>query len=293
MDFVRTPDEQFVNLPDYNFEPNYVDIDGLRMHYVDEGKGEIILCMHGEPSWSYLYRKFIPVLAPHHRVICPDLFGFGKSDKPKAIKDYTFEFHFNSLQKFLDKLDLNDITIVVQDWGGLLGLSLVGLWPDRFKRLLIMNTFLPVGKRAFPPAFKAWKAFALNSPIFPIGKIIDKATARPMSKEVKKAYDAPFPGKKYKAGARAFPAIVPSKPDDPGVPEMQRARDVLSAWEKPAAVMFSDKDPIMSGAYKWFDGNIPYRQGKEKVTIENAGHFLQEDAGPEIAQKILDFMKDT
>ncbi|MFT7588461.1 MAG: haloalkane dehalogenase [Limisphaerales bacterium] len=291
MKSIRTPESRFENLPGYPYKPNYIEIDGLRMHYLDEGKGDVILCLHGEPSWSYLYRKFIPVLSPNARIICPDLFGFGKSDKPTSISDYSFDFHLNSLKSFLKKLELNNITVVVQDWGGLLGLSLLGDNPELFSRVVIMNTFLPIGKRKMPAAFTAWKTFALNSPFFPIGKIISKATARDLSKEIIAAYDAPFPDKKYKAGARAFPALVPSKPTDPGVATMTNAREVLKKWTKPALVMFSDKDPIMRGGDEWFNGNIPSREDMPIIEIKNAGHFLQEDAGEEIANHILDFIR--
>lgn len=289
MKTVRTPDERFENLPGFPYKPHYAEIESMRMHYLDEGSGEVILCLHGEPSWSYLYRKFIPALSPKFRVIAPDLFGFGKSDKPTDVKDYSYEFHARTLKTLLDHLELQDITVVVQDWGGLLGLGLLGEDPERFKRVVIMNTFLPVGKRPMPAAFKAWKAFALNSPVFPIGKVISKATARKLSGDIIKAYDAPFPGRKYKAGARAFPALVPTKPEDPGVAQMLKARETLKEWHKPALVMFSDKDPIMSGGDKWFNGHIPSRKDQPVITIKNAGHFLQEDAGEEIAGHILDF----
>jgi haloalkane dehalogenase len=291
MNWLRTPDERFAGLPGFPYEPHYLEIGGGRMHYLDEGQGEVVLCLHGEPSWCYLYRGFIPVLRPLARVICPDLFGFGRSDKPDLVSDYSYAFHFNALQQFIDQLGLDRITLVVQDWGGLLGLGLVGAQPERFARLVIMNTFLPVGKKALPPAFQAWKAFALNSPFFPVGKIIRNATARPLGPGVEAAYDAPFPDKRYKAGARAFPALVPGKPDDPGVAEMLRAREALQRWDKPALVMFSDKDPITRGGEKWFNGNIPSRQGQPEICIHNAGHFLQEDAAEEIAGHIAGFWK--
>ena len=291
METIRTPEDRFDSLPGFPYKPNYTEINGARMHYLDEGQGELILCLHGEPSWCYLYRKFLPVLTPEYRVVAPDFFGFGRSDKFTKISDYTFEMHLNSLLTFIDQMQLTDITVVVQDWGGLLGLSAVGARPELFSRLVIMNTFLPVGKRAMPPAFKAWKAFAKYTPILPVGRIIKQATYQPLEKKIKAAYDAPFPSEKYKAGARAFPLIVPASPDDPGVPEMQRAREVLSQWEKPALVMWSDKDPIMRGADKFFNGTIPSRKDMPKITIRDAGHFLQEDKGEEIAQHILAFMK--
>lgn len=259
------------------------------MHYLDEGSGDVVLCLHGEPSWSFLYRKFIPVLHPFGRIICPDLFGFGRSDKPSEISDYSYNFHFRTLTAFLDRLDLRNITLVVQDWGGLLGLGLVGADPERFSRLVIMNTFLPVGDRPMPAAFVAWKTFALHSPVFPIGQVISMGTARPLGEGVEAAYNAPFPDKRFKSGARAFPAIVPTSPEDPGVREMLKAREVLKTWQKPALVMFSDKDPIMRGGDRWFNQTIPSRQNQPVITIEQAGHFLQEDAGEEIAGHIAGF----
>ena len=180
MDFLRTPDEQFANLPDWPYAPKYLEYKEMRMHYVDEGRGETILLLHGEPSWSYLYRKMITPLAAKHRVIAPDWLGFGRSDKPSAIDDYTFDFHLQSFHHFLDKLALKDITVVVQDWGGLLGLCMVGQRPELFKRLFIMNTFIPDGTDAGSTAFNAWVAFAKNSPILPIGRIIQQGTARSM-----------------------------------------------------------------------------------------------------------------
>jgi haloalkane dehalogenase len=269
--------------------PNYVDFEGMQMHYIDEGKGEVILALHGEPSWSYLYRKFIPTLK-NYRFIAPDLIGFGKSDKIEGWKNYTFEMHFNSLVNLMERLDLNDITLVVQDWGGLLGLSVLGAFPERFKRVVIMNTFLPVGK-PLSPFFKLWQKFARYHPSLPIGGIIQQGTYGKLSKEVIAAYNAPFPSKKYKDGARAFPMLVPSKPNQAGVAEMKKAREVLSIWDKPALVLFSDKDRIMSGLEKFFYHLIPVSNDQQKITIKNAGHFLQEEKGEEIAGYIDQFIK--
>lgn len=291
MDFIRTPDEQFASLPDWPFQPQYLDFEGMRMHYVDEGKGETILLLHGEPSWAYLYRKMIPLLSNGHRVIAPDWLGFGRSDKPTKFEDYTYDLHFRSLTHFLDKLDLKDITIVLQDWGGLLGLGMVGQRPDLFKRLVIMNTFIPDGTDEASKAFKAWVTFVKTSPILPIGRIIQQASARPIDKAAKKAYDAPFPSSKYKAGARAFPALVPMKTDNPAVPYMIKAREVLGAWQKPCLVAFSDKDPVIGGARGFFMELIPTAESVPNKRIQNAGHFLQEDAGEEIAGYILDFLE--
>ena len=292
MDYVRTPDEQFNDLTGYSFEPKYLEYNGLRQHYIDEGSGEVILCLHGEPSWSFLYRKFFPVLSPNYRIIAPDLYGFGKSDKPIKLSDYTYEFHLKSLINFLDELSLYEITIVVQDWGGLLGLGLVGALPERFKRLVIMNTALPVGK-PLPFFFKIWKAFAKYHPNLPIGGIVTKGCYRKSSKtkEIKDAYNAPFPSKKYKAGARVFPMLVPSKPNQEGVERMQKAREILAKWEKPCLVMFSDKDPILGSMVHFFKDLVPTAKNQKDIVIKNAGHFLQEDAGEQIAGYIHEFMQ--
>ncbi|MEZ5002933.1 MAG: haloalkane dehalogenase [Chitinophagales bacterium] len=288
---LRTPDKHFEDLQDWPYEPKYLEIGDTRMHYVEEGQGELILCLHGEPSWAYLYRKMIPILSKKFRVICPDLIGFGRSDKYADKKAYTFKMHFDKLVAFMEALNLEDITVVVQDWGGLLGLPLLAEYPDRFKRVVVMNTYLPTGEKPMPMAFKAWRTFSQTSPVFPIGGIIQSGTHQKISKEVRKAYDAPFPSAKYKAGARVFPAIVPADTNDPAVPYMVNAREVLKQWEKPAIVLFSDKDPIMSGAWKWFYHNIPTAKEQPQITIKDAGHFLQEDKGEEIARHIVEFME--
>lgn len=291
IDFIRTPEENFNNLPGWDYEARYLEWKGMRMHYVDEGAGETILLLHGEPSWSYLYRKMIPALAEQYRVIAFDWLGFGRSDKPTKIADYTFDFHFQSFEHVLHALDLKDITVVVQDWGGLLGLSMVGQRPELFKRLVIMNTFIPDGTDKGSKAFNIWKAFALNSPILPIGRIISQGTHRPLERAIRKAYDAPFPSAKYKAGARAFPALVPMQPDDPAVPYMVKAREVLGKWDKPCLVAFSDNDPVIGGARGFFADLIPTAEGIPGKRVKDAGHFLQEDAGEEISSLILDFLQ--
>lgn len=284
---IRTPEERFADLPDYPFEPHYMEIGGARVHYVDEGAGPPILCLHGEPSWSYLYRKMIPILAEHGRVLAPDFIGFGKSDKYSRVSDYTFQMHTNTLKAFIQQLDLREITIVVQDWGGMIGLRTVAEMPERFARLVIMNTMLPVGARKPSFAFRAWRAFANHSPILPIGLIMQIGTVSRLPKAVIRAYQAPFPGKQYKAGARAFPALVPISPEMPGVAAMKRTRAVLREWQKPALILFSDKDPILGGAQPFFRKLIPTAVTD---TIQNAGHFLQEDKGEEIARRIAKFL---
>lgn len=289
MEILKTPTSAFENIKDFPYKENYVSFNDLEMHYIDEGEGETILAFHGEPSWSYLYRKFIPVLKDY-RFIVPDLIGFGKSDKIVGYKNYSFDLHFNSVVNFIEKLELNNINLVVQDWGGLLGLSLLGAYPEKFKRVIIMNTFLPKGK-PLNKAFQLWRAFAKNHPSLPIGKVMQMGTHQKLSKEVIAAYNAPFPSKKYKGGAKAFPLLVPSSPTDAGVDRMNHAREVLSKWEKPALVLFSDKDKIMSGLEGFFYNLIPTANDQPKITIKDAGHFLQEEKGEEIAAYIDQFIK--
>ncbi len=286
---LRTDDSRFDGIRDFPYSPNYLEYGDIRMHYVDEGKGEVVLALHGEPSWSYLYRKFIPVLS-HYRFIAPDLIGFGKSDKIVGWRNYSFDLHFNSLKHFIDHLDLQDITLVVQDWGGLLGLSLLGEYPERFKRVVVMNTFLPRSK-PLHLFFKAWVSFAKYHPSLPVGLILQRATVSKLSKETLAAYKAPYPSAKYKDGAKAFPQLVPGKPTADGIQRMNKARETLSKWDKPALVLFSDKDPIMSGLEKFFYKLIPTSGDQEKIIIKDAGHFLQEDKGEEIAGYIDQFIK--
>ncbi|MGD1843744.1 MAG: haloalkane dehalogenase [Thermonemataceae bacterium] len=290
MEIIKTPAEEFDVIKDFPYQENYVPFDNLQMHYIEEGKGETILALHGEPSWCYLYRKFIPVLS-QYRFIAPDLIGFGKSDKIVGWKNYSFELHFQSLVNLIDQLALQDITLVVQDWGGLLGLSLLGEYPERFKRVVIMNTFLPIGKPLKLP-FKLWQGFSKYHPSLPIGWVLQAGTHEKLSEEVLAAYKAPFPNKKYKDGVKAFPSLVPSRPTDEGVARMKKAREVLSKWQKPAFVLFSDKDQVMSGLENFFYKLMPASQAQQKIIIKNAGHFLQEDKGEEVASYIDKFIKD-
>jgi haloalkane dehalogenase len=304
--FLRTPDERFAELPDYPFEPHYVTLSqGLRMHYVDEGKGEIILCLHGEPTWSYLYRKIIPPLSKEYRVIAPDLLGFGKSDKPTRDEDFTFEFQYRSLVEFIEKLDLRQVTLVCQDWGGILGLPVAMDLQERFARLVIMNTGLPGGKLpldikdpGFTPrraaaalAFLQWKAIAAKTRDLDIGAIIQLGSVAKLSPEVLAAYNAPYPDVHYKVGPVRFPAIVPISPNDPAIPYTVRASQKLAQWHKPALVMFSDQDPIFSGTEDFFRNLIPSAKDEPEIVIRTASHFLQEEKGEEIAQEILAFVK--
>ncbi|MEM8934185.1 MAG: haloalkane dehalogenase [Acidobacteriota bacterium] len=285
---LRTPDERFHDLPDYPFEPHYAEVDGLRIHYVDEGPRDAspVLMLHGEPSWSYLYRFMIPICAEHHRVIAPDLVGFGKSDKPTRISDYTYQTHMDWMRGLvIDALDLTDITLVCQDWGSLIGLRLAAEHEERFARIVVGNGFLPTGDQPFPTVFKVWRAFARFSPIFPISKIVDTGTRRELSADERRAYDAPFPSAKYKAGARAFPALVPTAPNNPATPANRKAWEVLERWEKPFLTTFSSGDPITRGADKYLRKRIPGAEGQNHVTLRG-GHFLQEDSGPEFAAAV-------
>jgi haloalkane dehalogenase len=286
---LRTPDERFANLPGFPFAPHYVDVNGLRMHYIDEGKGDPILCLHGEPSWCYLYRKMLPTLTKGNRVIAPDLIGFGRSDKPADRSAYTYAMHHDAVGAFVKALDLKRITLVCQDWGGLLGLPLATEMPERFERLVVMNTGLPAGE-PLSPAFYAWREFAAKSPDMDIGGVIQRGCVSKLPPEVVAAYNAPFPDARYKAGALQFPTLVPSKPDDAGVETMRRSRDALGKWTKPVLVLFSDKDPITAGGDKFFRKHVPGAQGEPEIAIKDGGHFLQEDKGEEIAKHIREFL---
>lgn len=293
MEFLRTPDERFANLPGYAFEPHYAEVDGLRIHSVDEGpRGAApVLMLHGEPSWSFLYRKMVPIFtAAGHRAVAPDLVGFGRSDKPLRREDYTYQRHVDWMRSFLfEHLDLRDITLVCQDWGGLIGLRLVAEHPERFARVVAANTLLPTGDQHPGPAFEAWLEFSQTVPELPVGRIVDGATTTPLSDEVRAAYDAPFPDESYKAGARQFPKLVPITPDDPAAPANRAAWEALRRFEKPFLVAFSDGDPI-TGAYRKAFEQVPGAAGQPHATIEGAGHFLQEDKGEELARVVNAFI---
>jgi haloalkane dehalogenase len=299
---LRTPDDRFDNLPGYPFKPNYINIpDGeggtLRIHYVDEGpsKAEPILLMHGEPSWSYLYRKMIPlIVGAGLRALAPDLVGFGRSDKPADRNDYTYQRHVDWMQGLLDKLDLRQITLVCQDWGGLIGLRLVAQNQARFARVVVANTGLPTGDNPISDAFLNWRKFSQETPEFEVGAIIAMSNQNdPLTKEVIAAYDAPFPNDTYKEGARIFPSLVPITPDDPASKANREAWKVLSQFEKPFVTMFSDGDPITRGGERIFQKLVPGTKGQPHTIIKGGGHFLQENRGKEFTKAIVDFISRT
>jgi haloalkane dehalogenase len=296
MEILRTPDDRFAALPGYAFAPHYAQIGELRVHYVDEGPrdGAVVLCLHGEPSWSYLYRKMIPPLvAAGLRVVAPDLVGFGRSDKPAARDDYTFQRHVDWMAAFLDAVGLRDLTLFCQDWGGLIGLRLVAEAPDRFARVVASNTFLPTGDGRPSEAFLAWRTFSQSVPELPVGKIVAGGCARPVAPEVIAAYDAPFPEERYKAGARKFPLLVPVTPDDPASAPNRAAWERLRAFTRPFLTAFGDSDPITRGADTRLQAAIPGAAGQPHTTIAGGGHFIQEDAGEELAEIVASFVART
>jgi haloalkane dehalogenase len=303
MDVLRTPEDRFTGLPGYDFSPHYVEVPSgegpvLRVHYVDEGAPdapETVLLMHGEPSWSYLYRTMVPVLAAAGlRVVAPDLVGFGRSDKPAARTDYSYARHVEWMRAALfDELGLDGVTVVGQDWGGLVGLRLVAEHPDRFRRVVAANTGLPTGDTDMGEAFLAWQRFSQEVPEMPIGKIVAGGCGAPPADEVVAAYDAPFPDETYKEGARQFPLLVPCRPDDPASDANRRAWQSLERFEKPFLCAFSDGDPITKGADALFLARVPGTKGQPHTTIEGGGHFLQEDRGPQLAEVVADFVRAT
>jgi len=299
MDALRTPDECFDGIVDFPYEPTYVEVDDteggrLRVAVIDVGdpNAETILCLHGEPSWSYLYRHMIPVFTDAgFRVVAPDLIGFGRSDKPGRRADYTYARHVEWMRAALfDELDLQDITLVCQDWGGLIGLRLVAEHPARFARVVTANTFLPTGDRDLGEGFRGWRDFSQAVETFPTGMIVNGGCTTDLSQEVIAAYDAPFPDETFEEGARQFPLLVPATPDDPAAPANRAAWTALEAFHRPFLCAFGDADPVTRGADRHLRERIPGASGQPHVTIQGGGHFIQEDRGPELAQVVIDFI---
>lgn len=304
MDVLRTPEDRFSDLPDFDFEPHYVEVGSagddtcpgpLRMAYLDEGPrdGEVVLMLHGEPTWSYLYRHMIgPCVRAGLRVVVPDLIGFGRSDKPTEVADYTYARHVAWTGALLDALGLDALTLFCQDWGSLIGLRLVGEQPDRFARVVVGNGFLPTAHRPPNLAFRAWRASARLTPVFPAGLIVDTASRRRLLRAERAAYDAPFPSAAHQAGARAFPQLVPTDADDPAIPAQRAAWEALGRFEKPFLTLFGAHDPILGGQDRPLHKQVPGTQGQPHDRLP-AGHFLQEDVGPELARRIVDLVRST
>ncbi|MGB0839329.1 MAG: haloalkane dehalogenase [Chitinophagales bacterium] len=296
MEIKYTPDHCFDNLPDYPFAPNYLEVAaGLRMHYLDEGDKnavETVFLLHGEPSWSFLYRFMIPVFVEQgYRVIVPDLIGFGKSGKPTQTNDYTYAKHIMWTKSLVDQLNLQNVTLFCQDWGGLVGLRLLTAMPERFNRLVVANTGLPTGDHEMPKAFKQWQQFSQTVEHFPVGMILQNSTVRKLTDAEINAYKAPFPDDSYMAGARIFPALVPTTPDNAESANNRAAWQVLMQWQKPCLTLFSDKDPVTKGGQRPFEKLVPGTKEQPHQIITNAGHFLQEDKGKEIAEIMVEWMK--
>jgi haloalkane dehalogenase len=298
---LRTPDARFEALPDFPFQPHYLDVadgDGgqVRVHYLDEGPpdGPVVLLLHGEPTWAYLYRTVIPPLVDAGlRAVVPDMPGFGRSDKPTRQSDYTYARHVAWMRAAVTRLDLRDATLVGQDWGGLVGLRLVAEEPDRYARVVASNHGFPTGDRPATPAFLEWLERSQSMPEFPCGEIVARACLTSLTREEVAAYDAPHPDDTFKAGARVYPALVPIRPDDPASDDQRRAWRVLETWTKPFLTAFSDSDPITAGAEAVFQSRIPGAAGQPHATITKAGHNLQEDAGPQLAEHIVRFVATT
>lgn len=309
MEILRTPDDRFTDLPGFDFAPHYVEVpvdaagEGfdpgatLRVHHLDEGPpdGPVVLCMHGEPTWAYLYRHMVPVLVDAgFRCIVPDLVGFGRSDKPSAQDDHTYARQVAWMRAaLLDGLDLRGITLVAQDWGSLIGLRLVAEHPERFDRVVIGNGGLPTGEGKLSEAFMNWQHFAATTEHFPVGAIIDGGCTTDLDASVIAAYDAPFPDDTYKAGPRVYPSLVPVAADNPAAPANQAAWAALGTFDKPFLTAFSDADPITRGGERVLQRHIPGAQNQPHTSIEGGGHFLQEDRGPELAAVVVDFVRAT
>ena len=294
MDLLRTPDKRFENLSDFPFEPHYVEVEGIRIHYVDEGPkdAEVILLMHGEPSWSFLYRHMIPIIVKAgFRTVAPDLVGFGRSDKPTKKEDHTYANHVKWMLKLVEMLNLQKITLFCQDWGSLIGLRVAIENQDRFNRIVLSNGGLPTGEQPMTEAFLNWRKFSRESPNFDIKFIVQGATITTLSDDILAGYDAPFPDDTYKAGARILPSLVPITIDDPEHEANRKAFEEFGKWEKPFLTAFSDSDPVTRGGDRFWQSYVPGAHGQKHTTIKNAGHFVQEDKGPELANLIIEFIE--
>lgn len=298
MHALRTPDECFTALPDYPFGPHYMMVDDtesgqLRLHYLDEGErsAPVVLMLHGEPTWSFLYRKLIPIIVgAGYRTVVPDLIGFGRSDKPTKRSDYTYQRHVDWIRALISQLDLTEMTLVCQNWGGLIGLRLVGEHPERFARVVAANTGLATGDRHPGEAFLKWQQFSQSTPVFAVSSIIKGGCVTQLAPDVLAAYDAPFPDESYKEGARQFPLLVPTRPDDPAATANRKAWETLMQFRKPFLTAFSDQDAITKAAEPVFRKLVPGCEGQPHTTIAGGGHFLQEDQGERLAQIVVDFI---
>jgi len=299
VDTYRTPDDRFASLPDFPWQPSYAEVtdpDGgsLRMAYVEAGPadGPVALLLHGEPSWSFLYRHVMRVLSDAGvRCVAPDLVGFGRSDKPTSAADHTFARHVEWVRELaFDRLDLHEVTLVGQDWGGLIGLRLVAEHPDRFAAVVAANTGLPTGDFDMPQIWWMFREAVEKADVLDIGRLVASGCARGMSDDVRAAYDAPFPTEASKAGPRAMPGLVPTHPDDPAAPANRAAWAFLGSWDRPFLTAFSDSDPITGGMDAILQQHVPGAHGLAHPTIENAGHFLQEDAGDELGSVVAAFI---
>lgn len=297
MSYLRTPDERFAAVADFPYEPRYVDIDGLRMAYVTDGPDDAaatILLLHGEPTWGYLYRRMMPVLVEAgHRVVVPDLIGFGRSDKPVERSSYTYAGHVEWMRRFVEATSADraagPLHLFGQDWGGLIGLRLAAEHPDMFDRLILANTALPEG--ASPGAgFDFWRRLSQELDFIDCGRLVDNTAATKLSESVKDAYRAPFPDERYMAGARQFPLLVPVSPDDPAVPANKAAWAVLERWTKPVLTLWAPGDPVLGGLQPALSERIPGAAGQPHARFEPAGHFIQEDQGPAVAAAITDWL---
>jgi haloalkane dehalogenase len=295
-EYLRTPEERFAHLPDFAYTPRYTTVGGLRIAFVDEGPRDapLVLLMHGEPTWSFLYRKMIaPLLATGHRVVAPDLVGFGRSDKPAHKADYSYLNHVLWMSAWMLANDLRHITLFCQDWGSLVGLRMAAQFPERFERIVLANGGLPTGTGPVPAAFRIWRAFARFSPWFPIGRIVNAGCALGLTAQERAAYDAPFPTRGHRIAARLFPSFVPTTPQDPERARNELAWEVFKRWDKPFLTLFSNRDPVTRGGHRVWQQRVPGAQGQPHAVTRGAGHFLQEDKGEELAAAINAFIEAT